>query len=719
MADGSRRLLLHRVAALVLVVGLVPFFLAVLQAAEDPEINVGEPAPRTILAQSALRVVDTEATETARRVASESVQPVEVFDAEAPAATISAVRAIFTAVREVRRPPVAEPDEPTEQPGAQVTPVPPTVEEQQAALAARGLGLTSETIAALVAIDTSELGAVEEETVAVARQLARLRISEEELAAVLDEQLRVELALRSFPGDLADVVADPVIRATLQPTVTVDPDATAAARERAAAEVAEVSMTWTAGQPIVRRGQVVEELELDALEQQGETGVSPTTQFLKAVAALGLTALVLLIYLIRMRPKVWASGRRLLLLATLISAYALLVAVTGLLAEAAGAGWWYAVPVGVLAILTALLVHPMVGIATIVPGAVIVMLVAPQTAGPVEVFAATTALVSVPLFQRTASRSDLRRSILELFIVYPAIAAALVAVFGPEGQLGNAALAGLANAVVTGVIVQGALPFLETIFRVPSVTALLDLADRNHPLLRDLERIAPGTYQHSVSVASLCERACREVGADALLASVAALYHDIGKVHRPHFFIENQVGIDNPHDELEPRMSALIIRRHVEDGVEMATHHRLPPEVVECIGSHHGTMVVTFFYRRAIEQAGGDASNVDEDEFRYHGHKPRSREAAILLMADCSEAATRSAAQSQGHLDRQTIEKMVDSLIQERLDDGQFDETDLSLAELRTVQASVVESLVGIYHPRIAYPAAPADEDRKLTARAR
>ncbi|HEX9767190.1 MAG TPA: HDIG domain-containing protein [Nitriliruptorales bacterium] len=721
MPDGARRLLLHRVAALGLVVGLVPFFLAVLQAAEDPEINAGEPAPRTILAQSPVRIVDVEATETARRVASESVQPVEVFDAEAPAATISAVRAIFTAVREVRRPSAADPGQPTAtaEPGGQVTPVPPTGEEQEAALAARGLGLTSETIAALVAIDTTELAVVEEETVAVARQLARLRISEEELGAVLDEQLRVELALRSFPDDLADVVADPIIRATLRPTVTVDPDATAAARERAATEVAEVAMTWTAGQPIVRRGQVVAQLELAALEQQGETGVSPVTQFLKAVAALGLTVLVLLIYLVRMRPKVWASGRRLVLLATLISAYALLVAVTGLLAEAAGAGWWYAVPVGVLAILTALLVHPMVGIATMVPGAVLVMLVAPQTAGPVEVFAATTALVSVPLFQRTASRSDLRRSILELFVVYPAIAAALVAVFGPEGQLGNAALAGLANAVVTGVIVQGALPFLETIFRVPSVTALLDLADRNHPLLRDLERVAPGTYQHSVSVASLCERACREVGADALLASVAALYHDIGKVHRPHFFIENQVGIDNPHDELEPRMSALIIRRHVEDGVEMATQHRLPPEVVECIGSHHGTMVVTFFYRRAIELAGGDASSVDEDEFRYHGHKPGSREAAILLMADCSEAATRSAAQAQGHLDRETIQAMVDGLIQERLDDGQFDETELSLSELRRVQASVVESLVGIYHPRIAYPAARAEEERKVTARAR
>jgi cyclic-di-AMP phosphodiesterase PgpH len=286
-------------------------------------------------------------------------------------------------------------------------------------------------------------------------------------------------------------------------------------------------------------------------------------------------------------------------------------------------------------------------------------------------------------------------------------AVASVAFFGPRDDLVVALAAGAVNGLVTMLVVQGSLPFLENLFRLPTVTALLDLSDRNHPLLRELEGKALGSYNHSVMVASLTERACREVGADPLLGTVAALYHDIGKVRQPHFFIENQQGIANPHDDLEPEVSAVIIQNHVKDGVEMATEYKLPPEVVACIGSHHGTMKVTFFYDKAVQAAGGDASKVDEDHFRYHGRKPRSKEAAILLLADCCEATTRAMAMSRGTLPREEIESTVDRLLQERIDDGQFDACDLTYRELRTARDTVVESLVGIYHPRIAYPAAP------------
>jgi cyclic-di-AMP phosphodiesterase PgpH len=189
-----------------------------------------------------------------------------------------------------------------------------------------------------------------------------------------------------------------------------------------------------------------------------------------------------------------------------------------------------------------------------------------------------------------------------------------------------------------------------------------------------------------------------------LLGGVAALYHDIGKVRQPHFFIENQQGIGNPHDELEPEVSAIIIQNHVIDGVEMATEHRLPPEVVACIGSHHGTMLVSYFYNQAVAAAGGDATAVDEGHFRYKGHKPRSKEAAVLLLADCCEATTRAMAMSRGNLPREEIETTVDRLLRERVDDGQFDDSALTFRELGTVRDTIVESLVGIYHPRIAYP---------------
>jgi cyclic-di-AMP phosphodiesterase PgpH len=206
-------------------------------------------------------------------------------------------------------------------------------------------------------------------------------------------------------------------------------------------------------------------------------------------------------------------------------------------------------------------------------------------------------------------------------------------------------------------------------------------------------------------VASLTERACRAIGADPLLGSVAALYHDIGKVRQPHFFIENQQGIANPHDDLEPEVSAVIIQNHVVDGVELATEYRLPPEVVACIGSHHGTMIVGYFYQQALRAAGGDPDAVDEQHFRYKGSKPRSKEAAVLLLADCCEATTRSMAMSRGTLPREEIEATVDSLLQERVDDHQFADSELTFRELQTARDTIVESLVGIYHPRIAYPA--------------
>jgi cyclic-di-AMP phosphodiesterase PgpH len=262
----------------------------------------------------------------------------------------------------------------------------------------------------------------------------------------------------------------------------------------------------------------------------------------------------------------------------------------------------------------------------------------------------------------------------------------------------------LLDGVLSAVGVQGATPLLGSLFRAPTATALQDLADRDHPLLRELEQKALGTYIHSVMVATLTERACRAIGANPLLGTVAALYHDIGKVRQPQYFIENQQELANPHDDLEPEVSAVIIQNHVSDGVELATQHHLPPEVVACIGSHHGTMIVRFFYAQAVRAAGGDPDAVDAQHFRYKGTRPRSKEAAVLMLADCCEATTRAMAMARGTLLREEIEATVDGLLQDRIDDHQFVEADLTLRELQVARDTIVESLVGIYHPRIAYP---------------
>jgi cyclic-di-AMP phosphodiesterase PgpH len=663
---------------------------------DDQPLVEDEPAPRTIFAEEPVRVVDAEATERARQSAAEAVEAVVVADREAQQAIVRDVQEVFASTRAVRSPTfVAE--------GEDGPPSQPSRVAQRGLLSDLHPELPGSLIDELVALSDEELERVEAETVAIAQTIARQDIAPDAVDQRLAELLPIEVALRPLPGDTATTIVAPLLELELRPTVIVDLDATAAQRAAAAEAVPEIANSWQPGQAIVREGQIVGRLEYLAVEQLRLEGVSFIEALWTAALAMGMVTLIALVYLRRMQPRVWANDRKLVLLGLLTTAYATLVVAASVLVEATSIGWAYAVPAGAFAMLTALLIHPVVGIATMLPAAIVALLIFPSSP-PIGLFAAAAVLVTVPLTTHISSRSDLRSATLRAGLTYPVLAVAIVAVFGPSDQLGVVVAAGAVNGVVTAIAVQGALPFLETIFRLPTVTALLDLNARDHPLLRELESKALGTYNHSVMVASLAERACRAVGADPLLGSVAALYHDIGKVRKPHFFIENQQGIANPHDELDPAVSAVVIQNHVADGVELATEYRLPPEVVECIGSHHGTMLVSYFHDRAVRAAGGDRAAVDEQHFRYPGRKPRTKEAAILVLADCSEATTRAMAMSRGTLPREEIEATVDRLIAERLEDGQFDDSDLSFRELHTVRDTIVASLVGIYHPRIAYP---------------
>ena len=705
---SDTRLRLHRIGmASALVVGIA-LVVGLPAAGGGVDVRVGQPAGESVPAPREVRVVDTEATEVARRAAAESVDAILTVDAGAGQRLVSDLRAVFEVTREARRP--VEPDADgtdTEVDGADGDDEPvlvvPDAATQRETLRTLLVGVPVPTVAALVAVSDEDLDVVEREAISIAQLLARQRIREDAVAQILDETLGVELGLRVPPGDTGAEIIAPLLETYLRPNVVVDLAATASARELAAGAVAEVSQVWLPGQFIVREGEIVGPLQALAIDGL-DVGRVPLwrTLLIGAAAALLLVA-VGGVYLSRMQPFVWRSVKKLWLLALLLVAFAAIVTGIDLLVDSTGSTWAFVVPVGALAMLIAILIHPVVGLASMLPAVVTVLLVDADSPG-VALFAAAAVLVTVPLTRDIASRSDLKRAVLRAGLSYPVLAATIVLVFGPREEVAVAALAGAINGIVTALIVQGALPALESLFRLPTVTALLDLADRNHPLLRELEQEALGSYNHSVMVASLVERACRAIGADPLLGSVAALYHDIGKVRQPHFFIENQQGIANPHDGLEPEVSALIIMNHVVDGVELATNYRLPPEVVACIGSHHGTMLVKYFYEEAVERAGGDHEAVDEQAFRYRGHRPRSREAAVLLLADSCEATTRAMAMSRGNLPRDEIEVTVDRLLEERREDGQFDDAEITLRELRVVRDTIVESLVGIYHPRIAYP---------------
>ncbi len=253
---------------------------------------------------------------------------------------------------------------------------------------------------------------------------------------------------------------------------------------------------------------------------------------------------------------------------------------------------------------------------------------------------------------------------------------------------------------LTSILVVGLLPILESLFRVMTDITLMEYMDPNNELLRRLSVEAPGTYQHCLVVGSIAEAAAQAIGANGLFCRVSTLYHDIGKLFNPHYFTENQMGGFNIHQLLTPQESTQVIINHVTEGATLARKHGLPQSFIDVICEHHGNTLVYYFYCKQVEQAGGDSDSVDEKLFRYPGPKPRSKESAIIMMADTVEAASRSLENA----DREAITELVNRLITEKLEDGQFDDCQLTFEEFGTVKRTIIESLSVARHLRIVYP---------------
>ena len=294
------------------------------------------------------------------------------------------------------------------------------------------------------------------------------------------------------------------------------------------------------------------------------------------------------------------------------------------------------------------------------------------------------------------------------------------------GMIGVQSALTLGNGIVTAMIVGGALPMLEQLFQITTDVSWLELSDLNHPLLRRMTIEAPGTYHHSLVVANLAEGAAEKIGANATLCRVCAYFHDVGKLVKPEYFTENMNFERNPHHDLAPTMSALIIIAHVKEGVDLALTHGLNKQIIDVIQQHHGTSLVYYFYQRAIQQqedarAGGkimnireeDIPEVQEESFRYTGPKPQTKESAIVSLADIVESASRSLEKPTP----QKVEQLVNELIEERIADGQLDECDLTLGELRVIAKRFRFTLMTMLHTRIAYPKheskfTPRDEEK-------
>ncbi len=269
------------------------------------------------------------------------------------------------------------------------------------------------------------------------------------------------------------------------------------------------------------------------------------------------------------------------------------------------------------------------------------------------------------------------------------------------------ALAGTASGLVSALITFCLLPLAESAFGLITDVSLLELSDLNHPLLKELSVKAPGTYHHSLLVASLAEAASAAIGANPLLARVGCTFHDVGKMLHPEYFIENQPPEGSRHEHLTPSVSTLVIQNHVKDGIELARRHRLNPTIIDFIPGHHGTGVIYYFYHRALEEVE-DETKLKEERFRYPGPKPRGRETAVALLADSVEAATRAMKEKTP----EQLGEVVRRVVNNKFIDGQLDECDLTLKDLHRISDTFIRVLGGIYHSRIEYPPDPQEEEQ-------
>ena len=484
-------------------------------------------------------------------------------------------------------------------------------------------------------------------------------------------------------------------------SIVYDSAVTDELREAEMEKIEPVMIHLARGQRIVGQGVIITEEHREALEAVGFLSTGNP-----AIPILGVVLLVLIgfglvvIYLYQYRPSILQKESRLILLGLLVISILLISnAVTAINIGAEYSSLIaYAVPVAAGAMLIAILFDGKLAMFITIIIAILVGVMNNLELQFVLV-AFAGGFAGIYSVSKLSQRSDLVKASIYIIGANVTTILALGLILNYSlSMLSVALLLGVISGILSSVLTIGTLPFWETVFRVTTSLKLLELSNPNQPLLKRLLLEAPGTYHHSIVVGNMAEAAADAVGADALLARVGAIYHDVGKVKRAYFFIENQFANENPHDKLAPSLSTLIITSHIKDGIDLAKEHGLPDNIIDIISQHHGNSLVSFFYHKATEGSQDDA--YQEDDFRYDNPKPKTKEAAIVMLADAIEAGVRSIQKPTPN----KIETFARKIIKEKLEDGQLEECDLTFKELDTITQSFVKILTGIFHSRIEYP---------------
>ncbi len=645
-------------------------------------LSVGDVAPQDVVAPYAITFESQVLTNQQREQAIQTINPVYTApDPRIARQQVDDMQATFTYISVVRADTLATP-----------------AQKLNDLSLVQHYTLSPEIAQYLLAVQQSQWETIQTEALLVLQQVMRSVIRETQLE---DARRSVPtLVSLSLPDTQAQAVAQ-LVTVFIAPNSFYSEELTAARRQAAQDGVIPVLRSFARGETVVQRGKVVTAVDIEALNELGLLSTSDQRRrVLTAATLLAFCAVFTLTY-IHQTPLLRISLRRLsfLSLAFLVFLVGARMIVLGHVVLP------YLFPLATFGMLISSLMGMQTGMILMLP---LSLLVTFEMANPLELaaFYLLGGMFGI-LILGPARRIPV---FFGAALGVASIGAAVILAYrvndpftdmnGIATLLGASLINGFASAALTLVLQFLGAQFLH----LTTPLQLMELSRPDQPLLRQMLTTAPGTYQHSLQVANLAEQAAELIGADALLTRVGALYHDVGKMNRPLFFIENQLpGSPNPHDKLDPETSAGIIIGHVVEGYALARSKKLPVQLCDFILEHHGTMVTRYQYIKAVQaatDAGSDPAEVDETKFRYPGPRPRSRETALVMLADGSEARARA----ERPKDEEALRAMVKNVVENRLAMGELDETNLTTADLNTIIHSFTTTLRGIYHPRIEYP---------------
>src|SRR5262245_45088436 len=679
------------IAAIALIAALTAILAADILPSRSVQYVVGDVAAADVIAPKATTIVSSTLTDQARQAARVAV-PFQYDYTSEKAIAIAAEQA--TACNErVRRADTA------------FTSTDLKPEERAALLEVAIIGLTDRAKETVQKLDAARWTAVRTEAARILDATERTELRDTEVA-----ETRSKIAGR-MGGDLDEaerMLAAEIIAPLIVPNSSFDQTLTGQARDRAAEDVQPVTVSIALGQVVVRKGSPIAAADIEVINGLGlneDAPVDLSTMFGWFLLA-GLLVGMLLAWIWRFRPAHWHRDNVLFLIGMLVVGATLALKVTAG-REVLG----YFLPTAAIGMLLSILLDA--SLATIVMS--IIAVAGGALAGSLEFasyifFGGLAGIIAV----RKGDRLQIFVQAAIAVFVVNALVVTVFSLLGTRDVRGVLELWFASGAAAAGssVAAVGTFAVLGSVFGILTVFQLLELANPSQPLLRRLLVETPGTYHHSLMVGNLAERAAEAIGADPLVTRVAAYYHDVGKLANPLAFIENQAGAENIHDQLDPETSAQVLKQHVADGIDIAYKARLPKALIAFIPQHHGTAIMSYFYARAkdiaAEPYGGPttaegakaAAAVAQGKFRHAGPKPQSREAALLMLADGVEASVRSLSSR----DEPAIRAMVRRIIDERVNDNQFDECELTLRDLELIREAFVGQLLGMYHTRIAYP---------------